>query len=98
MVIIPSARKRDIRGHKNQTLFGKTIQLSTEVQYLELTFDKRLTWKKQLDKVTNKANTAFWTCRCMFRKVWGLTNGFTGYTPWWYDQQSTTLPMCGGQE
>jgi hypothetical protein len=72
MVIILSAGKRDIRGHKDQTLFGKTIQLSTEVQYLGLTFDKRLTWKKQLDKVTNKANTAFWTCRCMFRKMWGL--------------------------
>jgi hypothetical protein len=28
--------------------------------------------KKQLDRVTNKAYRAFWTCRGMFRRIWGL--------------------------
>jgi hypothetical protein len=28
--------------------------------------DKRLTWKKQMDRVTNKAYRAFWTCRGTF--------------------------------
>jgi hypothetical protein len=31
-----------------------------------------LTWKKQLDKVINKAYKAFWTCRGTFGKTWGL--------------------------
>jgi hypothetical protein len=29
--------------------------VSSEVEYLQLTSGKGLTWKKQLDKVTNKA-------------------------------------------
>jgi hypothetical protein len=47
--------KRDIRGLTEPTLFGIEIQLSSEVKYLGLTLDKGLTWKSQLDKVTNKA-------------------------------------------
>jgi hypothetical protein len=48
------------------------IQLSSEVKYLGIIFDKGLTWKKQLDKVINKAYKAFWTCRGTFGKTWGL--------------------------
>jgi hypothetical protein len=66
MVIIPFTRKRDIRGLMKPTLFNNTIQLPNEVKYLGLTLDKRLTWKKQLAKVTNKAYRAFWTCRGTF--------------------------------
>jgi hypothetical protein len=47
-------------------------ELSSEVKYLGLTLDKGLTWKKSVDKVTNKAYKAFWTCRGTFRKTWGL--------------------------
>jgi hypothetical protein len=72
MVVIPFTRKRVIRGLKEPTLFNKTIQLSSEVKYLGLMLDKWLTWKKQLDRVTNKAYRAFWTCRGMFGRTWGL--------------------------
>jgi hypothetical protein len=34
--------------------------------------DKELTWKKQVDKVIDKANKAIWTCRGTFCKTWGL--------------------------
>jgi hypothetical protein len=34
--------------------------------------DKGLTWKKQLDGVTNKALTAFWACRGTFGRTWRL--------------------------
>jgi hypothetical protein len=58
-VVIPFTKKRFLKGVKELTLFGKTIQLSTEVNYLGLTLDKGLTWGAQLDKVTNKAYRAF---------------------------------------
>jgi hypothetical protein len=48
------------------------IQLSSEVKYLGITSDKGLRQKKQLDKAINKAYKAFWTCRGMFAKTWGL--------------------------
>jgi hypothetical protein len=40
------------------------------IRYVAITLDKGLTWKKQLDKVINKAYRAFWTCT--FEKTWGL--------------------------
>jgi hypothetical protein len=48
------------------------IQLPSEVNYLLLTLDKGLTWKKQLDKVINKVYQAFCTSRGTFRRTWGL--------------------------
>jgi hypothetical protein len=54
-----------LKGLK-EPLFGKTIQLSTEVKYLGLTLDKGLTGGGlQLDKVTNRAYRAFWTCKAL---------------------------------
>lgn len=50
---------------------SETAQLSIEVIYLGLTLDKGLTWKKQLDEVTNKDYITFWTCRRTFGKTWG---------------------------
>jgi hypothetical protein len=48
------------------------IQLSSEVKYLEISLEKGLTWKKQQDKVINKAYRSFWTSRGTFGKTWGL--------------------------
>jgi hypothetical protein len=62
MVILPFTRKRNIKGLKEQILFSKTIQLSSEVNYLGLKIDTGLTCKKQLDMVINKAYKAFLTC------------------------------------
>jgi hypothetical protein len=61
-----------LRGLKEPVLFNKTIQLSSDVKYLGLTLDKGLTWRKQLDKVISRTYKAFWTCRGMFGKTWGL--------------------------
>jgi hypothetical protein len=72
MVVIPFTRKSNIRGPTKPILFGKRIQLSSEVKYLGRILDKGLTWKMQLDKVTDKAYKAFWRCRSTFRKTWGL--------------------------
>jgi hypothetical protein len=72
MVVMPFTRKGDIKGLREQILFSKRIQLSSEVKYLGVTLDKGLTWKKQLHKVSDKAYKAFWTCIRTFGKTWGL--------------------------
>jgi hypothetical protein len=71
-VVIPFTRKRNMKGLKEPILFDKRIQLSSEVKYLGVTLDKGLTWKKQLDKVIDKAYKVFWTCRATFGKTWEL--------------------------
>jgi hypothetical protein len=61
MIVIPFTRKRNFKGFKEAVVFGNRIQLSSEVKYLGITLNKGLTWKKQLEKVTDKAYKAFWT-------------------------------------
>jgi hypothetical protein len=63
MVIVPFTQMRDLRGLKEPTLSGHTLQLTTEVKYLGLILDKGLTWKAQLKNVMNKAYRAFWACK-----------------------------------
>jgi hypothetical protein len=38
----------------------------------KIPLSKGLTWKKQLDKLTNKTYRAFWTCQGTFGKTCGL--------------------------
>jgi hypothetical protein len=71
-VIIPYTSKRNVKGLKESILFSKTIQLSSEIKYFGLTLDKGLTWKKQLDRVINKAYKTLWTSRGTFGKTWRL--------------------------
>jgi hypothetical protein len=49
MVILPFTHKRDVRGLKEPTLSGHTLQLTTGIKYLGfgLVLDKGLTWKAQ---------------------------------------------------
>jgi hypothetical protein len=83
-VIIPFTRRRNIRSHKEPVVFNKIIQLSSDVKYLGLTLDKGLTWRKQLDKVINRAYKAFWTCKGMFGKTWDCSRMlYSGYTMRW---------------
>jgi hypothetical protein len=72
MVIIPFTRKRNIRQVKDPTLVNKTIQQTCEVMYLGLALDKRMIWKKQLDKAINWAYRTTRTCRSMCWRTWGL--------------------------
>jgi hypothetical protein len=68
-VVIPFTRRRNLTCLKEPVLFSEKIQLSNEVKYLGMTLDKGLTWKKQIDKVIDKAYKAFWTCRGTFGKL-----------------------------
>jgi hypothetical protein len=58
MMIVPFTRKRYLRGLKEPTLLGHTMQLTTEVKYLGITLYKGLTWKTQPKNMTNKAYKA----------------------------------------
>jgi hypothetical protein len=71
-VIVPFTRRRDLRGQKELTLNGQTLQLTAEVRYLGLVADKELTWKIQLNTVLNKTYRAFETCSGTFCKTWHL--------------------------
>ena len=55
MVTAPSTRKRDFMDPKEPTLSGYTLQLTTEVKYLGLILDKRLTCNAKLKNVLNMA-------------------------------------------
>jgi hypothetical protein len=55
MIIVPSTRKRDFMYLKEPTVSGHTLQLTTEVKYLGLILDKRLTCNAKLKNVLNTA-------------------------------------------
>jgi hypothetical protein len=62
-----------LKGLKEPTFFGTITELSTEVKYLGLTLDKGMTWGAQLEKITNRADRAFWNFKGTFGKeTWGL--------------------------
>jgi hypothetical protein len=74
---VPFTTKRFFKGLKEPTLFRKKIQPSTDFRYLGLTLDKGLTWGAYLDKVTNRAYRAFWTCKDTFGDMGTKTVGST---------------------
>jgi hypothetical protein len=71
-IIFPFIWKRDLRGPKEPTFPGHTLQLPTEVRYLGLILHKGLTWKAQLKHMMNKAYMAFCICKGTFGKTCGL--------------------------
>jgi len=71
-MIVTFTRWRDLRGRKELTFNGQTLHLATEVTYLGLVTDRELTWKVQLNTVSNKTYRAFRTCKGTFYKTWCL--------------------------
>lgn len=53
-------------------IFSSKILVSTKVKYFVVILDPKLTYKSHLKQVTNKVRKAFWLCRKMFGKTWGL--------------------------
>jgi hypothetical protein len=66
MMIVSFPRKGDLRGQKEQTLYGQTLQMSTTLRHLRLILDKGLTCKAQLKNIMNKAYNALWTHKNKF--------------------------------
>ena len=65
------ARKRNLK-FKAPSIFGAELHTSSEVKYLGVTLDKKLTWKSHVAKQTQKALVTYWACRRMFGSTWGL--------------------------
>lgn len=70
--LVPFTRRRNPLGGRSLYLYGAPLTAGREVKYLGVTLDTGLTFKPHLDRITNRAVTALWTCRRMFGRKWGL--------------------------
>lgn len=73
--VVAFTRRRKLQDLKVLRLWGKELQLSSEVKYLGLLLDTKLNFTTHLEKITIKATRALWACRQMTGKTWGLKPG-----------------------
>lgn len=70
--IVPFTRRINIKDLRNPTLGGVTIQFKSEIKYLGVILDKRLTWNSHLKRIKEKANFSWWQCSKLCGRNWGL--------------------------
>jgi hypothetical protein len=81
MVIVLFTLKRHLRGLKEPTLSGHTLQLPTMVKYLGLILDKGLTWKGTFGKTWGlKPQVLHWIYTMVIRNI--LTYRSVVWWPW----------------
>ena len=66
-------KKRKLGEFRLPTIDGTRLQLSTEVRYLGVTLDSKLTWKSHLDRKCQKAVQTFMQLRRAVGSCWGFT-------------------------
>ncbi|XP_063381255.1 uncharacterized protein LOC134667773 [Cydia fagiglandana] len=71
-IIVPFTNKRKLDKLKPLVMNGKTIPFSTEVKYLGVTLDQKLTWNKHVDGTIQKARSALAICCRLAGNRWGL--------------------------
>jgi ribonuclease HI len=71
-IVIPFTRKKTLPRIQQIKLYGRVLELSSEVKYLGVTLDKKLNWKKHTDLTITKALRVFGMCRSAYGKTWGL--------------------------
>lgn len=71
-VIVPFTRKKRLDKLVQPSLNARTISFSSEVKYLGVIIDQRLTWNKQIDATIQKAKIAMGICGRLAGKRWGL--------------------------
>lgn len=69
--LVPFTRKRNLISEPI-SFEGVEIAYSTEVKYLGVTLDTKLTWNAHLEKVYTKAIRALWTCSSYCGRNWGI--------------------------
>lgn len=70
--VVLFTHKRKLPEMQLPTLFGTKLSLSPQVKYLGITLDSKLNWGSQLNAITRKACIAFWQCKRLVGKRWGL--------------------------
>jgi ribonuclease HI len=102
-IIVPFTRRLKF-NIQDFNLNGSNISLSTEVKYLGVILDSKLSWSRHIQTVQEKAINIFMACRSMFGKKWGLSPKITQWTyktvilptvtyaafVWWHKAQSIT--------
>lgn len=71
-VIVPFTNKRRLDRLVNPKLNGKIITFSTEVKYLGVTIDQKLTWNAHLVNVLQKAKMALGASSRLMGNNWGI--------------------------
>jgi ribonuclease HI len=66
-------RKRKLPNLKAPELLKIKLNFSTEVKYLGIIFDQKLTWNSHLEKRVKKAYISYEQCRRTMGQTWGLT-------------------------
>ena len=71
--MVPFTRRRKVDGLKGCTIRDVSIGMAREVKYLGVTLDAKLNWSSHVERVIGKAYKAFWTCRGLVGKKWGIS-------------------------
>jgi ribonuclease HI len=64
--------RRKIPFFRRPKLFDQDLNLKTEVKYLGVTIDQRLTFKSHIENKSKQAQLSFLQCRRAIGKSWGL--------------------------
>lgn len=66
-------RRYKIPSFKLPTLDGVSLQLSPKAKYLGVILDSRLNWRLNTTERISKSQTAYYACRSIIAKTWGLS-------------------------
>lgn len=70
--IVLFSEKRNLSGIRPLRLFGSEINVSSQVKYLGVILDSKLSWTAHIEFRVKKACMAFGQCRRTIGKTWGL--------------------------
>ena len=65
-------RKKKLGVLKAPALLDTTLSFASEVKYLGVTFDAKLTWNLHIDRRLKKAYISYEQCRRTVGKTWGM--------------------------
>ena len=70
--LILFTKRRKLGSYRLPVMYNEPLILRQEVKYLGVILDSKLNWKKQVQKVTQRAVATFWQLRRVVARTWGL--------------------------